>query len=96
MRSRKKKLMLAPGDIYEACSFQPVLCIEVDYTNDDIWGISLIDGTYPHCCSLLHCGVRKLTIEEAWKIKTEGPLDPEDRERIAPDDRWWSPKLAQE
>lgn len=39
-----RHLHLRPGDIYESCGFHPVLCLGVDYKQDDIWGISLIDG----------------------------------------------------
>jgi hypothetical protein len=59
----------APGDIYKDCSDHPCLCVEVDVAADEIWGISLIDGSHPRSCSLQHCGVRKLTVAEAWEIK---------------------------
>ena len=59
----------APGDIYEDCADHPCLCIGIDVDDDNIWGISLIDGSYPRSCSLDHCGVRKLTVEQAWEIK---------------------------
>src|SRR3954471_8810608 len=85
-----KAVPLKPGDIYEDCAFHPVLCLGVSYKTDDLWGISLIDGSYPRSCSLVHCGVRKLTPKEAWLIKTSGPPDREDRERISPDRRWWN------
>ena len=47
----------------------PCLCIEIDYLADEIWGVSLIDGSYPRTCSLLHSGVRKLSVQEAWNLK---------------------------
>lgn len=61
----------APGDLYEDCAYHPCLCVGVVDNDDEegIWGISLIDGSYPRKCSLYHCGVRKLTIDEAWEIK---------------------------
>jgi hypothetical protein len=62
-----------PGDIYEDSFYHPVLCTHVDYENDDISGISLIDGTQPRNCSLIHSGIRLLTLEESINIKTEGP-----------------------
>jgi hypothetical protein len=77
------------GDIFEDCAFHPVLCLGADYQQNDLWGISLIDGTYPRSCSFIHCGVRKLTLEEAWSIKLKGPSDAADAELIAPDRRWW-------
>ncbi|HEX7890747.1 MAG TPA: hypothetical protein VF522_15410 [Ramlibacter sp.] len=89
MRRAREQLGLSVGDIYEDCAYHPVLCVSVDYEQDDISGISLIDGTHPRSCSLRHCGVRKLTVEEAWEIRRKGPADPEVRERIAPERRWW-------
>lgn len=88
-----KRLDLKPGDIYESCSYEPVLCLGVDYKRDQIWGISLIDGTYPHSCSLVHCGVRKLSLRQAWKIRVRGPNDPEVRESISKERRWWTKNL---
>jgi hypothetical protein len=85
-----KKLSIKPGDIFESCSYHPVLCIGVDYKNDNIWGVSLINGQYPMSCSLLHCGVKKLTPKQAWLIKVTGPVDVEVRESFSPDNRWWS------
>lgn len=89
MRRAREQLSLVVGDIYEDCAYHPVLCISVDYENDDISGISLIDGSYPRSCSLRHCGVRKLTVEEAWQIRRKGPSDPEARETISSERRWW-------
>jgi hypothetical protein len=89
MRHAREKLGLAVGDIYEDCAYHPVLCVSVEYENDDISGISLIDGTHPRSCSLRHCGVRKLTVDEAWEIRRKGPSDPEARAAMAPDRRWW-------
>lgn len=59
----------SPGDIYEDCANHPCLCIEVGETDDEIWGISLIDGSHPRACSLAHCGISKLTPAEAWDRK---------------------------
>ena len=62
------KKRLAPGDIYEDVFKHPCLCVDVE--KDEVWGISLIDGSYPCSCSLTHSGViRKLSVEEAWKIR---------------------------
>lgn len=79
-----------PGDIYEDCAFHPVLCVSVDYDEDSIRGISLIDGSHPHDCSLVHCGIRRLTPEEAWAIRLRGPSSEADRESIDADRRWWT------
>lgn len=56
------------GDIYEDCSYHPVRCTEINYEGDDISGVSLLDGSGPRSCSLTHCGIRKLTRQEAAKI----------------------------
>ena len=85
-----RQLRLKPGDIYESCSCHPVLCLGVDYKRDEIWGVSLIDGTHPLSCSLLHCGVRRLTPKQAWEAKMHGPLDVEARDRVAQERRWWN------
>lgn len=90
MRRAHRELRLKVGDIYESCSYHPVLCLGVDYKQDTIWGISLIDGTYPRSCSLVHCGVRKLSPKQAWEIKMRGPEVAEDRERISTERRWWN------
>ena len=68
------------GDIYESCSFHPVLCTNKD--DDGIWGISLIDGSLGHGCDLNNCGVRKLTVSEAMAHKANW-----DR-KDAPSDYW--------
>jgi hypothetical protein len=62
----------------------------VDYETDEIWGVSLVDGSQPRGCSLRHCGIRKLTMEEAWKIKMEGPAEPEYKAAISEEQRWWA------
>jgi hypothetical protein len=90
IQSTEKSLKLKPGDIYEDCAYHPVVCLGVDYNSEEIWGVSLIDGSYPRCCSLVHCGIRKLKPKEAWAIKSAGPLDAEDRKRINPKQRWWN------
>jgi hypothetical protein len=76
MRRAREQLGLAVGDIYEDCACHPVLCVSVDYETDEIFGVSLIDGTYPRSCSLRRCGVRKLSVEEAWEIRRKGPPTP--------------------
>ena len=89
MSRLKAELQLAPGDLYEDCSFHPVVCFTVDYDLDEISGVSLIDGSYPRWCSLRGCGIRKLTVDEAWQIKLRGPDSEEDMARISADRRWW-------
>jgi hypothetical protein len=70
-RELEARIGIQAGDIYEDSARHPCLCIEVDYENDEIWGISLVDGSHPRACSLLSSGVRKMTVEEAWKRKLE-------------------------
>jgi len=89
MAKVKAELQLAPGDIYENCFFHPAMCVEVNYDEDSISGVSMIDGSYPRNCSLRFCGVRKLTVAEAWEIRQHGPLDEEDRQRISSERKWW-------
>jgi hypothetical protein len=74
---------IRPGDFYEDCFFHPCLCIGVEADGDEITGISLVDGSFPRGWSATHCGVRKLTKEEAihWRI-----FGPQDREV---EKKWW-------
>jgi hypothetical protein len=90
-RRAQKQLRIKPGDIFESCSYHPVLCLGIDYQADEIWGISLIDGTFPRACNVLYCGIRKLTPKQAWAIKRNGPPSPEDAGRIPEEKRWWRP-----
>ena len=80
-------LKFKPGDFYEDCAFHPCLCTHV--SGHDIEGISLIDGSVPRSCDIVHCGVRKLTLEDVLQIKEKGPLESESRDVIPPDKRWW-------
>ena len=79
---------IKPGDIYEACNCHPVLCTEVSYKDDQIFGISLIDGHVGNGCSLHSCGVIKLTVDQAMKIKTKGPAEIWKKD-FRPKDMWW-------
>ena len=90
LRRAYEQLNIKVGDIYESCSYHPVLCLGVDYKKDEIWGVSLVDGTYPISCSLLLCGVRKLSPKQAWEIKMHGPLDIEVRAGMSKQNRWWN------
>lgn len=62
---------IAVGDIYEDCFYHPVLCTSADYQEDELSGISLIDGSSPRSCSPSHCGPVRLTVEEAVAIKAD-------------------------
>ena len=78
---------IQPGDLYEDCGYHPCLCVDVIY--GEVRGISLVDGSYPRSCDLRLCGVRKLSVEEASRIKQQGPDDAEARDQIAVAQRWW-------
>lgn len=71
------------GDIYESCSFHPCLCVEID--EDNIYGISLVNGSYPMGCSIENCAVRILSVEEALKWKLFGPQD----FNLEKEYQWW-------
>ena len=74
---------ISPGDIYEDSAYHPCLCLEVN--GYEVWGISLVDGSYPRSDDIALGGVRKLSLEEAWIWKTKGPADVvlEDKSK------WW-------
>jgi hypothetical protein len=57
------------GLIYEDCAFHPVLCTSLSVEDDEMRGISLIDGSTPRSCSPRHCGPVPLTVAEAVWIK---------------------------
>lgn len=77
---------IRPGDLFEDCRFHPCLCYDVgDMGSEEaVFGISLVDGSTCHC-SVVHCGLRKLTPAEVWRWKSEGPVDAE----LGPESRWW-------
>jgi hypothetical protein len=85
----KKPGELRPGDLFEDCRYHPCLCIEAGDSADPdgVSGISLVDGT-PCGCSIAHCGLRKLTVEEAVQWKYHGPPEVE----FSPGERWWELK----
>lgn len=55
---------LKRGDFYEDCRYHPVLCVSADYEDDELVGISLLDGSIGSC-SPTHCGVVSLSTDEA-------------------------------
>ena len=75
---------LRPGDYYEDCACHPCLCIRV--LDDEVAGISLVDGSMDRCCSVRHCGVRRLTYEEAVEWKLYGPRGVD----LPPEGGWWA------
>jgi hypothetical protein len=52
------------GEFYEDCRYHPMLCVEADYDNDELVGISPITGDIGSC-SPTHCGVEELTVSQA-------------------------------
>ncbi len=78
------------GDIYEDSAYHPCLCMGTD--GYEVWGVSLIDGSYPRCEDIGFSGVRKLTPEEAWIWRTQGPPDADSEIT----DRWWDDGIGQE
>jgi hypothetical protein len=77
---------IVPGELFEDCRYHPCWCYDVgDPPNEEgVFGISLVDGSTIQC-SVVGCGVRKLTPAEAWRWKSEGPEDVE----LEPKYRWW-------
>jgi hypothetical protein len=58
------------GAVYEDCAFHPVLCTHVSDMNDEIQGISLVDGSEPRACSLSHCHPEPLSHSQAiWIMR---------------------------
>jgi hypothetical protein len=58
------------GAVYEDCAFHPVLCTYVSEKNDEIQGISLVDGSEPRACSLSHCHPEPLSDSQAvWIMR---------------------------
>jgi hypothetical protein len=55
--------------------------------DDEVAGISHVDGSMDRCCSVRHCGVRRLTYDEAVEWKLYGPRDVE----LPPEGGWWVP-----
>jgi hypothetical protein len=58
------------GTIYEDCGYHPVLCTFKDLDEDEMGGISLIDGQI-RSCSVSNCGPEPLTLEQALAIKSD-------------------------
>ena len=71
------------GDYYEDCAYHPCVCIRVD--DDDLYGISLVDGSAGRQCSKTHCGVVKISFKRACELRFYGP----DNVDIDPKHRWW-------
>ncbi|MEH6415709.1 hypothetical protein [Pseudomonas sp. CGJS7] len=63
---------ISPGDVYEDAFCHPCLCFGIDDAGF-VWGVSLIDGSYPRTTDPHGSGIRRLTIEQAWEWKQRGP-----------------------
>ena len=63
---------IQPGDYYEDCRYEPVLCIETDYAGDSLRGISLLTGQIGDC-SPIHCGIEKLSFAQAVARRRDWP-----------------------
>lgn len=74
---------IKPGDIYEDSAYHPCLCLGVG--DMEVWGISLIDGSYPRSEDIGLSGLRKLSLDEAWIWKTKGSQDAS----VKDIHRWW-------
>ncbi|MEU3917841.1 hypothetical protein [Streptomyces sp. NPDC029004] len=61
------------GDVYEDCSFHPVLCTEIIDEGGAVAlrGISLIDGSFPRSCDGRHCGPIRIPVEGVMAIKRD-------------------------
>ncbi len=84
----KSYSQIKPGSFYEDCGFHPCVCTRVNPEDDEIQGISLVDGSYPRSCSVKHCGVQLLSFDEAVNRKLKGPP----RGRVPKHKQWWSKK----
>lgn len=62
------------GDIYMDCFYHPCVTTEASILNDDICGISLINGTGPRNCSFRHCCVTKMNIPLAMELRKNWDL----------------------
>lgn len=60
------------GVIFEDCGFHPVLCTLASPEEDELQGISLIDGQI-RSCSMFHCGPELLSLGQVLAIKKDFP-----------------------
>lgn len=76
---------IGPGDFFEDCAYHPCICVSVNAEDDEILGISLVDGSYPRACSVKHCGLQLLSLEEVMIWKLNGPAEGD----VPKNKRWW-------
>jgi hypothetical protein len=60
---------IVPGEIYEDGFYHPCLCFGT--SEGFAWGVSLIDGSYPRETDIHMGGIRKISLQEAWLMKSE-------------------------
>jgi hypothetical protein len=80
---------LTIGSYYEDCFFHPCICIGTAPEHGSIYGISLVNGTFPRSCDIDHCGVRLLSFEEAMIWKFYGPRDLPPHVVFDEASKWW-------
>ena len=56
------------NDYYIDCGYHPLICTELDEDNDEIVGVSIVDGLERQC-SIYHCSPQKTTKEKAEELK---------------------------
>jgi hypothetical protein len=83
----KKARELSPGDFYEDCAYHPCLCVATG--EDTVEGVSLVDGSFPRQCGVPHCGVRKLTYNEAVRWRFFGPPDVPPETKMTDEQKYW-------
>jgi hypothetical protein len=81
------------GEFYEDCRYHPMLCTQPSPPDgDELVGVSLIDGGIGSC-SEDHCGVVRMTVEEAierrlnWDSFAQAHRPPNPHSRQG----WWLP-----
>jgi hypothetical protein len=68
MRHKRIKV----GHRYADCDYRPLRCTRSNYSGDDLYGVSVLDGM-EYACSPSHCNPRKLNrsrftaLIEAWR-----------------------------
>jgi hypothetical protein len=68
--SDRPEAAIVPGVIFEDCGYHPVLCTHASIEEDELEGISLIDGQI-RACSMFHCGAEELTLDQVLVIKAD-------------------------
>lgn len=60
---------LKPGVIFSACDLHPCYVSELDIDDNSISGVSILDGSTNHRCSLTSCGVYIMKPDEVTSYK---------------------------